>query len=93
MTVHDKKASKDQAIRILMETRGLSDFDLVVFGDQTNDLKMFQIATTAVAVANAVPTVLEKAGKVIGTNEQDSVVKFVKAHWSQRPAPRQTPAI
>ncbi|MEZ0299752.1 MAG: HAD family hydrolase, partial [Candidatus Methylacidiphilales bacterium] len=93
LTVHDKKASKDQAIRILMETRGLSDFDLVVFGDQTNDLKMFQIATTAVAVANAVPTVLEKAGKVIGTNEQDSVVKFVKAHWSQRPAPRQTPAI
>src|SRR5262249_9405415 len=55
LTVHDRRATKDQAIRTLVETYSLSGRELVVFGDHINDVKMFRIADRAVAVANATP--------------------------------------
>ena len=84
LTLHDRKASKDQAVRALMEMAGLNGNELVVFGDQTNDLKMFRIATEAVAVANATPEVIAEATRVIGTNEDDSVVKYITQHRRNR---------
>lgn len=79
-TVHDRRATKDQAIRALMQAQGLEASDLVVFGDNTNDLKMFDIATESVAVANAVQAVKDRATHVIGPNEADSVVEFIRSH-------------
>jgi len=84
LTVHDRRATKDQAIRLMMKSYGLSDHDLVVFGDQTNDIKMFQIASEAVAVANAHPDVKRYATHVIGPNYEDSVVKYIRNHHDQK---------
>ncbi len=84
LTVQDKWASKDQAVRTLMQAIGLSDKELVVFGDQINDLKLFGIATESVAVGNAVPEIIERATHVIGTNEEDSVVKHIRQHWNHK---------
>lgn len=80
LTVHDHRATKDQAIRSLMKSFGLSERALVVFGDQINDLKMFAIADEAVAVENAVPELKEKATIMIGRNDHDSVAKFIHEH-------------
>ncbi len=77
LTVHDRKATKDQAIRTLMKIHDLQDSELVVFGDQTNDLAMFAVADRAVAVENAHPTLKECATEIIGTNEEDSVVRYI----------------
>jgi 5-amino-6-(5-phospho-D-ribitylamino)uracil phosphatase len=82
LTVHDKRASKEQAVRTLMDMEGLSDRPLVVFGDEVNDLKLFDIASESVAVANAGPHIRSRAKHVIGSNEEDSVVKFIRNHWS-----------
>jgi 5-amino-6-(5-phospho-D-ribitylamino)uracil phosphatase len=82
LTVHDKRASKAQAVRTLMDMEGLSDRDLVVFGDEVNDLKLFDIASESVAVANAGPHIRGRAKHVIGSNEEDSVVKFIRSHWN-----------
>lgn len=84
LTLHDRRASKDQAVRLLMEMTGFGESDLVVFGDQINDLKLFRMATEAVAVANAVPEVIAQANRVIGTNEDDSVVKFIRQHHRKK---------
>ena len=84
LTVHDRRATKDQAIRLMMNSYGLSDHDLVVFGDQTNDIKMFQIASEAVAVANAHPDVKRYATHVIGPNYEDSVVKYIRNHHDEK---------
>lgn len=82
LTVHDKRASKEKAVRMLMDMEGLSDRDLVVFGDELNDLKLFEIASESVAVANAGAHVRSRAKHVIGSNEEDSVVKFIRNHWN-----------
>ena len=53
LTVHDRRATKDRAIRIIIDEWGLDGSEIVVFGDGSNDIKMFQLADRAVAVASA----------------------------------------
>lgn len=78
LTVHDFRATKDRAIRTLRETCGLTDCELVVFGDHDNDIKMFQMADRGIAVANATEKLRRHATQVIGPNDEDSVVKFIR---------------
>ncbi|MBE7071554.1 MAG: HAD family hydrolase [Ruminococcaceae bacterium] len=55
---------------------------LVVFGDSLNDISMFKIADEAYAVANAMEELKAFATGVIGTNEEDSVVEFLKERFN-----------
>jgi Cof subfamily protein (haloacid dehalogenase superfamily) len=82
LTIHDRRATKDQAIRLLVERYGLRDHELVVFGDHINDVKMFKIAGRAVAVANAHPEVKRHATHVIGAHHEDSVVRYIEDHFA-----------
>ena len=81
LSVHDARATKDQGIRTLIELCGLQGSDLVVFGDDVNDLGMFSIATRALATANARPELKSVAHEVIGSNGEDSVVRWISAHF------------
>ena len=81
LTVHDRRATKDQAIKTLTENYGLGESGVVVFGDHINDLKMFAATDLAVAVGNAQAEVKACADLVIGANEEDSVVKFMRGHY------------
>ncbi|MFN6499125.1 MAG: HAD family hydrolase [Nostoc sp. DedQUE01] len=83
LTIHDYKATKDQAIKTLVENYGLKQSQIVVFGDQINDVKMFKIATHAIAVANANAELKRYATLVIGSNTEDSVVKYIFQDWSK----------
>jgi len=47
--------------------------DVMVFGDEVNDLPMFQVARHRVAVANANPLVREAADEVTASNADDGV--------------------
>ncbi|GAA2360675.1 HAD family hydrolase [Dactylosporangium salmoneum] len=49
------------------------------FGDQLNDLPMFAVADTALAVANAAPEVRAAATQVIGANTDDGVARWIAA--------------
>jgi Cof subfamily protein (haloacid dehalogenase superfamily) len=84
LTIHDRRATKDQAVRLLLERYGLVGRELVVFGDEINDLKLFRIADRAIAVANAVPALRRHATHHIGSNEEDSVARFLHAEWGSR---------
>ena len=81
LTVHDRRATKDQAVKTLTKNYGLVGAEVVVFGDHINDLKMFAAADKAVAVGNAQAEVKACADVVIGTNQEDSVAKFLRGHW------------
>lgn len=70
-----KGSGKAQAIKKLAET--LRCEKIVVFGDAENDLSNFGLADEAYAMANAVDTVKKAATAVIGSNEEDSVAKFL----------------
>lgn len=84
LTVHDCRATKDQAIKTLTKNYGLGESEIVVFGDHINDLKMFDAADYAVAVGNAQAEVKARADTIIGTNEEDSVARFIREHWDNR---------
>jgi Cof subfamily protein (haloacid dehalogenase superfamily) len=88
LQVHDPRATKAQGVQTLVELCDLSAEELVVFGDHLNDVGMFGIAHCAVAVENAHPTLKRLATHVIGSNEDDSVVKFIREHWVERRAYR-----
>lgn len=69
----------DKARAVLALKKATGADRLVVFGDNLNDLSMFAVADTAVAVANALPEVRDKADTVIGPNTADSVPRFIAA--------------
>jgi Cof subfamily protein (haloacid dehalogenase superfamily) len=85
LTVHDKRASKDQAIKTLAERYGLAEREVVVFGDHVNDVSMLRAAHRGIAMGNAIDAVKQQAHMVIGSHHVDSVVEFIEGDWRARP--------
>ena len=83
LTIHDEKTCKSKGIRKVVEMTGHDFKNLTVFGDHNNDIKMFQLAGTAVAVANAEPQTKEAADIVIDANEDDAVVNYIMNETSR----------
>ncbi|MEN0063906.1 MAG: HAD hydrolase family protein, partial [Myxococcota bacterium] len=80
LTIHAAAATKGHGIGVV-RSRFVPECDrLVVFGDQTNDLPMFEVADHAVAVANADPAVKSAADEIIGPHHADAVVTWLEAH-------------
>ncbi len=73
-----QNASKAAAVLQLKELLGANK--LVVFGDGENDLDMFRIADEAYAVSNASDQLKAVSTGVIGSNEEDSVAKWLEAY-------------
>jgi len=68
-------ASKKNAVKYLREACG---FDKVVgFGDNLNDLPLFEACDASYAVANAREELKAAAAGVIGSNAEDGVVRFL----------------
>jgi Cof subfamily protein (haloacid dehalogenase superfamily) len=82
LTVHDYRATKDQGIKMILDRLGLSPKELTVFGDNANDIKMFKLAGKAIAVNNATNELKDYASEIIGSNEEDSVVKYIVGECS-----------
>lgn len=76
LEVYSKRSNKYDAT---LELKALLGADRVVsFGDNMVDLQMFRASDLAVAVDNAKKEVLNAADVIIGRNDFDSVVKFIK---------------
>lgn len=82
LTVHDRRATKDQAIKTLAERYGLQQREIVVFGDQINDVGMLRTAHRGIAMANAIDELKRHAHQVIGHHDEDSVLRFIEADWA-----------
>lgn len=76
LEIFSKNASKYHAVQFL---RSYLEADTVVcFGDNRNDLPLFEASDHRIAVANAVDELKEKADTVIGSNIQDGVAIWLK---------------
>lgn len=76
LEIYSKNASKYNAVRYLRDNYG---FDSIVgFGDNLNDIPLFKACDECYAVLNAVEQLKEKATGIIGDNNSDGVVKFIK---------------
>lgn len=71
-------ADKRTALRWVLARRGTTPGSAVCFGDAPNDLGMFEVAGTAVAVAGAAPEVRRRADAVIGGNDEDGVAAHLE---------------
>ena len=73
--IYSHTASKANGAK---EVKEIVEADTITaFGDNLNDIIMLKSADTAVAVENAVPQVKEIADVIIGTNNDNSVVKYI----------------
>lgn len=55
---------------------------IIAFGDNLNDIPLFEVADEAYAVANAHEQLKAISNGVIGSNNEDSVAKFIFEHFN-----------
>ncbi len=73
-----REASKGNMLKVLAQQLKIPKERIVVFGDNLNDIDMFQVAGHAVAVENALPEVKESADEIIGGNFHGSVLQYLE---------------
>ena len=73
INVHSRTATKSRGIRFLIEPGGFSMSDVISFGDDFPDVDLIENTGWPVAVANAVPEVLNRAKYLTATNDEDGV--------------------
>ena len=78
----DAKVSKGQGLRIAMEHRSLKREEVLAFGDEENDLPMFEAAGFSIATSNAKENVRAAADLVIGSNAEDGVAAFLEEFFT-----------
>ena len=77
VTIQHRAAEKGAAVPALLEACDIPDAEVVACGDHLNDLSLFAAATHSIAPANAHPTVLENATEVVGSNDEDGIVRHL----------------
>lgn len=77
ISVQHRDAVKGAAIPALLAACGSPGVDVIACGDHLNDLSMFAVADHSIAPANAHPEVLESATQVVGSNDEDGVVRHL----------------
>ncbi|MDF2842195.1 MAG: hypothetical protein K0R00_621 [Herbinix sp.] len=79
LEVFSKNASKYHAVKRLREMLGYEH--VVCFGDNRNDLPMFEASDTRIAVGNAVPELKEKADYIVGNNTCEGVATWLAENF------------
>jgi len=80
LTLLHKDADKSHGIKSISEYLGFDLKKLTVFGDNFNDIGMFDLAGVAVAMQNAQEGVKQKAHLTLPhTNDEDGVARYLEA--------------
>ena len=80
LTLLHPEGDKAHAMQKVMEYLERDHGDITVFGDSVNDLGMFKLAGTSVAVSNALDEVKAVADLILPhSNDEDAVAKYLKS--------------
>jgi len=80
LTLLHPEGDKAHAMQKVMEYLGRGHEEITVFGDSVNDLGMFKLAGTSVAVANALDEVKAVANIILPhSNDEDAVARYLKS--------------
>ena len=75
LEINPTNASKGHAALYLKEKY---DFNkLITFGDNLNDISMFEVSDESYAMGNSNELVKPKVSKIIGSNNDHSVAKYI----------------
>lgn len=73
--------NKATGIKEIAQPRGITDEDVVAFGDMPNDVPMLLRAGHGVAMGNASPEVVAAADEVTTPNTDDGVARVLERWW------------
>ncbi|MBT8074401.1 MAG: HAD-IIB family hydrolase [Xanthomonadales bacterium] len=79
LDVHHSDASKGGAIEVMKELLGVER--VVCFGDNDNDLSMFEMADESYAPANANDAIKAAATAVIGHHDEEGIARFLRERF------------
>ena len=79
----DPTASKLDAILHLTQKLDISLKDVLVFGDDINDIEMIQNCGVGVAMANALDLVKDVADRITASNDEDGVAVILEEVLSE----------
>jgi len=82
--VQHRDARKEKALEVLGQMLGYQGSQVVVFGDELNDLGMFGREWHAVAVGNARTELKDKAREIIGHHGDDAVCRYILRSLSEK---------
>lgn len=74
--------SKATGVDEIARPLGISDAEVVAFGDMPNDVPMLLRAGLGVAMGNAHPDALAVADEVTAPNSEDGVARVLERWWS-----------
>jgi hypothetical protein len=75
--IQHREARKENALEVLGRMLGYEGSEVVVFGDELNDLGMFGREWHAVAVGNARTELKDRAREIIGHHTDDAVLRYI----------------
>ena len=78
--INPKGASKGNALKVLADHFGYTLDEIVVFGDQDNDVSMLEVAGIGVAMANASNRAKSVASDMTSSNNDSGVAKWITKH-------------
>lgn len=81
------RANKRDGLRLWAEQMGVSAERITVFGDNLNDLGLYEAAGRRIAVANARPELRARADRVIESCDADGVARYVECALASLPRP------
>ena len=78
LEVMDAGVSKGRGLKFIMERCSLKSEEVIAFGDDENDLPMFEAAGFSAVPSNAKDSVKARADLIIGSNADDGVAAFLE---------------
>ncbi len=79
LEVFSANASKSNGVKFLKE---YGSFDYITcFGDNLNDMPMFEVSNRKIAVSNAKKEILSVADEIIGNNNENAVALWIKNNF------------
>lgn len=76
--VLDKDASKARAIRAVLQKLNISAAEAAAFGDGLNDIQMFELVGTSIAMGNAHPALKTLATHIAPRHDEDGIWQMVR---------------
>lgn len=79
-TITHIDATKGKTLKKILAMLHLQPEQVLVFGDNFNDISMFEIAGVSVAMKNSQKEVMQKADFITSSNNENGVSEFIKEH-------------
>ena len=78
LDIMEKGVTKGKALEHIKERYGLKSEEIMIFGDQMNDLELIECGYYSYAMENAIDALKEKARFIAGKNSENGVLEKIK---------------